>query len=238
MFVSAWRIHAAHRRRFLALGAVFVPLGVLAAGIQALVLDHTPFTDPRGIEGGDRFISGVAALLVGSGMTALVPGVLVAAAVAMSVDELARGHSGGIDVRALGARLLPLAGATLAIVIVVALLSSTIVGLIAAVVFLVWHANTTQACVIERRPARAALRRSRELVHHQAWRVFAITAVATGIGLATGPVVGLAVLFASSASLGAIDIVSSVVYAVVMPYVSIVLVLLFFDLRAQAGSRA
>jgi hypothetical protein len=32
--------------------------------------------------------------------------------------------------------------------------------------------------------------------------------------------------------------VSSVVYAVVMPYVSIVLALLFFDLRAaQSGSR-
>jgi hypothetical protein len=64
--------------------------------------------------------------------------------------------------------------------------------------------------------------------------VFAITAAATGIGLATGPIVGLAVLFASSASLSAIDIVSSVVYAVVMPYVAIVLVLLFFDLRSQS----
>ena len=38
-------------------------------------------------------------------------------------------------------------------------------------------------------------------------------------------------------SLGAIDIVTSIVYAVVMPYVSIVLALLFFDLRDQSGSR-
>lgn len=233
MFVSAWRIHAAHRRRFLAIGAVFVPLGVLAAGVQAIVLDHTPFTDPRGVEGGDRIISGVAALLVGSGMTALIPGLLVAAAVAMSVDELARGRSGELDIRVLGRRLLPLAGATLAIIVIVALLSSTIIGLLAAVVFLVWHAITTQACVIEGRSARAALARSRELVRHHAWRVFGITAVATGTGLATGPIVGLAVLFASSASLAAIDVVSSIVYAVVMPYVSIVLALLFFDLRAQ-----
>jgi hypothetical protein len=238
MFVSAWRIHAAHRRRFLAIGAVFVPLGVLAAAVQAVVFAHSPFTDPKGVEGGDRFVSGVAALLVGSGMTALIPGVFVAAAVAMSVDELAHGRSGGIDVRALGARLLPLAGATIAIVVVVALLSSTIIGLLAAVTFLVWHAIATQACVIERRSARGALGRSRHLVRHHAWRVFAITAVATGIGLLTGPIVGLTLLFASSASLGAIDIVSSVVYAVVMPYVSIVLALLFFDLRAQSGSRA
>ena len=234
MFVSAWRIHAAHRRRFLAIGAVFVPLGVLAAGVQAIVLDHTPFTDPRGVEGGDRFVSGLVALLVGSGMTALIPGLLVAAAVAMSVDDLARGRSGAIDLRVLGARLLPLAGATVVIIVIVAILSSTIIGLLAALVFLVWHAITTQACVMEGRSARTALGRSRELVHHHAWRVFGITAVATGIGLATGPIVGLAVLFASSASLGAIDIVSSIIYAVVMPYVSIVLALLFFDLRAQS----
>jgi hypothetical protein len=238
MFVSAWRIHGTHRGWFLGVGAVFVPLGVAAAGIQAVVFAHSPFTDPKGVEGGDRFISGVAALFVGSGITALVPSVLVAAAVAMSVDELARGGSGRLHIRAMGERALPLAGAILTILIVVALLVTTLVGLIFAVAFLVWHAITTQTCVIERRSARAALGRSRELVRHHAWRVFAITAVATGIGLATGPIVGLAVLFASSASLGAIDIVSSVVYAVVMPYVSIVLALLFFDLRAaQSGSR-
>lgn len=234
MFVSAWRIHAAHRRRFLALGAVFVPLGVLAAGVQELLFAHTPFADPRGVEGGDRFVSGAAALLVGSGLTALIPGVLVAAAVAMSVDGLAHGRSGALDLGDLRGRLLPLAGATLVILVVVALLATTVVGIVIAAGFLVWQALTTQACVIEHRSAGSALRRSRELVRRQSGRVLAITAAATGIGLATGPIVGLAVLFASSASLGAIDIVSSVVYAVVMPYVSIVLVLLFFDLRRQS----
>jgi hypothetical protein len=238
MFVSAWRIHAAHRGWFLAVGAIFVPLGVLAAGVQAVVFAHTPFTDPRGVEGGDRFISGVAALVVGSGMTALIPGVLVAAAVAMSVDGLARGGNGRVNLRELGGRLLPLAGATVIILVVVAILATTLIGLAAAAVFLVWHAITTQACVIERQSARGALGRSRRLVHHHAWSVFGISATATVIGLATGPIVGLAVLFASSASLGAIDIVSSIVYAVVMPYVSIVLALLFFDLRNQSGSRA
>src|SRR6185312_15951089 len=105
MFSSAWRIHAAHRGWFLGVGAVFVPLGVLAAGVQAIVFARTPFTDPKGIEGGDRLISGVAALIVGSGMMALIPGVLVAAAVAMSVEGLARGGNGRVDIRALGKRM-------------------------------------------------------------------------------------------------------------------------------------
>jgi hypothetical protein len=238
MFVSAWRIHAAHRRTFLALGAVFVPLGVIASAQQALLFGHTPFTDPRGVEGSDRFVTGVAALVIGSGITALVPSVLVAAAVAMAVDELAHERPAGIEWRALGHRLIPLAVATLVILIVVALLTTTVVGLLLAIVFLVWHSITTQACVIERRSARGALRRSRELVRHHAWRVFAVTATANGVGLATGPIVGLAVLFASSTSLAAIDIISSIVYAVVMPYVAIVIALLFFDLRQSASTGA
>jgi hypothetical protein len=69
-------------------------------------------------------------------------------------------------------------------------------------------------------------------VRHHVWRVFAITATANGVGLALGPLIALTVLFISSVSLGVIDIISSIVYAVVMPYVGIVLALLFFDLRA------
>jgi hypothetical protein len=235
MFVSAWRIHAAHRRMFLAVGAVFVPLGVIAAAQQTILFAHTPFTDPRGIEGSDRVVSGVAALMVGSGITALIPSVLVAAAVAMAVNELAHDRPARVHLREFAGRLVPLAVSTLVIVVVVALLATTVVGLVVAIAFLVWHSVTAQACVIERRSALDALGRSRRLVRHHSWRVLAITATANGVGLALGPIVGLTVLFASSASLGAIDIVSSIVYAVVMPYVAIVLALLFYDLRTSAG---
>ena len=90
MFVAAWRIYNANRKIFLGLGAVFVPLGVIAAAQQSVLFAHSPFTDPRGIEGGDRFVSGLAALVVGSAVTALIPTVLVAAAIAMAMDALAQ----------------------------------------------------------------------------------------------------------------------------------------------------
>jgi hypothetical protein len=232
MFTSAWRIHAAHRRLFLGVGAVFVPLGVIAAAQQRLLFAHTPFTDPRGVEGGDRFLTGTAALMLGSGITALIPSVLVVAAVAMVMNELAHGRRARVDLNAFARRLVPLALSTLLILVVVALLVTTVVGIVVAIAFLVWHGITAQACVIERRSAIAALRRSRRLVRHHAWRVFAITATANGVGLALGPLLALTVLFITSVSLGVIDIISSIVYAVVMPYVGIVLALLFYDLRA------
>jgi hypothetical protein len=238
MFVAAWHIYGANRRMFLGLGAVFVPLGVIAAAQQSVLFAHSPFTDPRGIEGGDRVVSGLAALVVGSGVTALIPTVLVAAAVAMAMDALAHDRPAAINVHGYLRRLGPLAGAMLILLIAVALLATTVVGVLVASVVLVWHSLTTQACVIEQRSTRGSLRRSRQLVRPHSWRVFAIMAGSTGIGLATGPIVGLVVLFVSSASLGTIDIVSSVVYAVVMPYVAIVLTLLFFDLRRTSADPA
>ncbi len=237
MFVAAWRIYNAHRKIFLGLGAVFVPLGVIAAAQQSVLFAHSPFTDPRGVEGGDRFVSGLAALVVGSAVTALIPTVLVSAAIAMAMDALAHERPAAISVRDYFRRLGPLAGAMLILLIAVALLATTLIGILLAIVVLVWYSLTTQACVIEHRSTRGSLRRSRQLVRHHSWRVFAITASSTGIGLATGPIVGLVVLFASSASLGTIDIISSAVYAVVMPYVAIVLALLFFDLRQASAGR-
>ena len=99
MFVAAWRIYNRNRRTFLGLGAVFVPLGVIAAAQQSVLFAHSPFTDPRGVEGGDRFVSGLAALVVGSAVTALIPTVLVAAAIAMAVDALAHDRPAAISVR-------------------------------------------------------------------------------------------------------------------------------------------
>jgi hypothetical protein len=148
------------------------------------------------------------------------------------MNELAHGRRARVDLNAFARRLVPLALSTILILFVVALLVTTVVGIVVAIAFLVWHGVTAQACVIERRSALAALGRSRRLVRHHVWRVFAITATANGVGLALGPIIALTVLFISSVSLSVIDIISSIVYAVVMPYVGIVLALLFYDLRA------
>jgi protein-S-isoprenylcysteine O-methyltransferase Ste14 len=48
-----------------------------------------------------------------------------------------------------------------------------------------------------------------------------------------GPIVGLLVLLLTSSSLAFVNLVSSLVYAVVVPYASIAIALLFYDLRRR-----
>ena len=50
-----------------------------------------------------------------------------------------------------------------------------------------------------------------------------------------GPVIGVAMMFVTPASLGLINLVSALVYVFVLPAVGIVIALLFFDLRIRKG---
>ena len=51
-----------------------------------------------------------------------------------------------------------------------------------------------------------------------------------------GPILGIVVLFLTSSSLAVIDLISSVVYVFVMPYVGLAIMLLFYDLRQRVGA--
>jgi hypothetical protein len=68
--------------------------------------------------------------------------------------------------------------------------------------------------------------------------VLAIGALANVTAFLLGPIVGVAVLFLTSGSLVVINLISSLVYAVVVPYAGIAITLLFYDLRCrQAGEQ-
>jgi hypothetical protein len=121
------------------------------------------------------------------------------------------------------------------VILVAGLLTITIVGIPIAVVYLVRKAVLTQACVIEDLQATPALRRSSELVSGHGLRVLAISALVNVTAFLLGPIVGVLVLFATSSSLAVINLISSLVYAIVVPYAAIALTLLFYDLRRRAG---
>ena len=52
-----------------------------------------------------------------------------------------------------------------------------------------------------------------------------------------GPLIGLTLMFVNSSTVPALDLVSSIVYAAVLPYAAIVQTLLFYDARARRAER-
>ena len=118
-------------------------------------------------------------------------------------------------------------------ILIAGLLTVTIVGIPLAVVYLVRKAVLSQACVLEGLRATPALRRSSELVAGHGPRVLAIGALVNVTAALLGPIVGIAVLFVTSGSLALINLISSLVYAFVVPYAAIAMTLLFYDLRRR-----
>ena len=113
------------------------------------------------------------------------------------------------------------------------LLQLTLVG-IPIVVWLVGRWSLfAQAVQLEDRGAVRALVRSSRLVRGHWFRVASIILVVGGIVLAIGPLIGIALLFVSSASFNVINIVSGLVYAVATPFVAIVTTYLYHDLRVR-----
>ena len=90
---------------------------------------------------------------------------------------------------------------------------------------------TLQSIVIEERHGTAGLRRSGDLVRGHGIRVLAIGALVNVTVALLGPIVGVALMFITPASLSLINLVASLVYVFVMPAAGIILALLFFDLR-------
>ena len=112
----------------------------------------------------------------------------------------------------------------------------TLVGIPFAIVYLIRRTVTLQSIVIEDLGGTSGLRRSAELVRGSGLRVLAIGALVNGTVALLGPVIGVAMMFVTPASLGVINLVSSLVYVFVLPAAGVVIALLFYDLRIRAGA--
>ena len=128
-------------------------------------------------------------------------------------------------------RLGTLLGAVLLVAVVIALVGLTAVGVLLGVWLLVRWAFLAQVIALEKGSPLGALRRSARLVRGDWWRVASLLLFISVIALLLGPLVGTLLLFVSHASFDFINLVSSVVYAVVLPFAAIATTYLYFDLR-------
>ena len=239
IYRAAFKLYRRYRLLFVGIGLIFVPLSAIGVLVQQVLTRTTgvgTFLDETQT---DPIVSGICALLFGE-LSAIFAGIAVTAAVACALGRIHEGEQPDAlaAFRGIVPRLGSLGWAWLRVILMAGLLAVTIVGIPLAVVYLVRKAVLSQACVLEDLNATPALRRSSELVSGHGLRVLAISALVNVTAFLLGPIVGVAVLFLTSGSLSLINLISSLVYAFVVPYAAIAMTLLFYDLRRrQAGEQ-
>jgi hypothetical protein len=128
-----------------------------------------------------------------------------------------------------------LAAATLIQSGVVLLLTLTVVGIPLAIHRFIRWSLFAQACVLDDCDGRGSLARSSRLVHGHWWRSFGFTVLVGMVAVLSGLGFGIALLLLTSGALNFIDLASSFVYVLTVPFAAAALTLYYFDLEAQAA---
>ena len=121
--------------------------------------------------------------------------------------------------------------------VLVVLLAVTVIGLpIAAWKFIDWQ-FVQQEILFADKPLREAFRGSTQVVRGHWWRTLRTAGFFWLISVITGPLLGFALIF-TTLSLTWINVVGSVVFALLLPYVAIGRTLLYFDLLEREEEEA
>jgi hypothetical protein len=215
-------------------GAIFVPISVVATGVQWVIFHLTGIESYVSLDGRHGAVTAFFALALG-GAAAAYASVISTAAVAAFLAELDDGRR--IDARetyrCAFRRLGSLSGGMAREIAAVLALSVTAIGVPFAIHRFIRWSLFAQACVLDELPARGALRRSSELVRGNWWRTFGFTAAIDVLAALSGPVLGVTLLLITDQALEVINVACSAVYAFTVPYAAVVLTLYYFDLEAR-----
>jgi hypothetical protein len=239
LVTSAFRMYRDHPRLFLGIGLLFIPVGLVTAGLQYLLFrlgSLAPLVESAG-----RTNAFVEALVVGLGvLTTLLALTIVQAATAAAIAELdeQRSPTARQAYRVAVSRIRPLLRALATAIVVVLVLDLTAIGWVVGVWLTIRWSLLAQAVVQPGDEDVGPLRSSARLVHGHWWRTASIIGLVVGAGLVIGPILGLLLLVASNASFWFVDIVAALVNVVVLPYAAITTTYLYFDLEVRRAHPA
>ncbi len=237
MIGAAARLYWRDRWTFLTLGLVFVPVAVLASAIQWVLFHLTGLSSLVALDGKKGAVTILFTVMIGD-IGAAFAGVLATAAIAVVLQEAAEGRriSAGYAIRTTHARLRPLVAGTVIQYGVVLLLTLTVVGIPIAIHRFIRWSLFAQACVLDGRDGRGSLARSSRLVRGHWWRTFGFTLLVALLAVLLGLAFGIALLLLTSQTLNFIDIASSLIYVLTVPFAAAALTLYYFDLDAQVSA--
>ena len=218
---------------FLGIGLVMLPISIVVAVLQSLILGAAGFAgvDADG-EGATLLVLLVVALLT----TLTLAGVgLVQAAAARALVEVEEGRPvGPVDAYRLALdSVRPLLGALAIAVIIVSLLTTSVILIPIAVWLAVRWALIAPIVELETHSALGALRRSGKLVRLNWLKVATLAIVGGALALAAGPVLGVLLILLLDAPLALANVVAGLVYVVAMPFVALSTVYVYFDARVR-----
>ncbi len=234
MLTAALRVYRERRRVLVAIGVLFLPAAIIEVAVQQVVFGLTPLGDLVATAGTDSLVSIALALLV-AGAGHVLAATLVVGGVAIVLDEVEEGRPPSIR-RAyflLGRAAGRLMRTALRVTVLVGVLALTIVGIPVAVWLLGRWAVAVQVTALEGARPADALARSRTLVRGRWWRTTSIAAAVNILGAATGPVLGIVLMFTTTLPLATINAVSSAVFVFAMPLAGAALAFLYGDLVAR-----
>ncbi len=233
ILAASWRMYRSHLRLFVSIGLLFVPTFLVVTLLQWLVfrVGLGKLVDAAGETNGF-----VVALVLGFGLIfTLLALTVVQQATARAMAELDAGRPvTALDAyKQLRGNLPRLLRALVIAIVVVVLLDLFVLGIPIAIWLVVRWSLLAQVVELEEKSGFQALARSSELVRGRWFRVATITLLVVGAGLLAGPLLGVALLLATDASFDVVNLVSSLVNVVVIPFVAIATTYLYHDLRVR-----
>jgi hypothetical protein len=230
---AAGRIYVGRFRLMIGIGVVFVPIALLIALLQRLVLDATSVLGVQG-EGETNGVLAFFVLAIATALTLFGLG-LAQKATVRALVEIDQGRSIGpvaayrLALRGLG----PLVRALLVSVVVVSLLASSVYLLPLAIWLAGRWALISPVLELERASAIGALRRSGRLVRRRWLKVTSLIVAGGALALVAGPAVGVALILTTEAPLWLVNAVAGVIYMVTMPLVALATAYAYFDARVR-----
>jgi hypothetical protein len=235
IFASSGRMYVQRLPLFLAIGVLAIPVSLLVALLQAVVLHATSVF---GVQTGGENSGALAfvVLAVSTALTLLALG-LVQAATARVLVELDLGRRvGALQAYRLAADVLTqLFTALLIATLVVSLLASTFFLLPIAVWLAGRWALIAPAVELEDLTAFGALARSSRLTRGRWLKVSSLIVVGGALVLLAGPLLGVLLILATDAPFWLVNVVAGVVYAVTMPFVALTTAYVYFDARVRTA---
>jgi len=223
-----WR----HWRAFAPIGLTAIPI---VGGVTALSWLVTGGDNGRRLDE-ETGVSGLHVALgeIFTSISLPLTATVVAAAVIVAIRQIDAGEpaSFGSAYRGVWRRFRRVVGGELLAILAITAMLITVVGIpFAAWKYVAWL-FIQQRIIFDDVPVRAAFRGSSDLVRGHWWYTLRVAAVLAILAFVAGPILGFALIF-TTLPLILINVVGSIVFALLIPYVAIGETLLYFDLQER-----